>query len=90
MSKNHSPVFSPSPGSAVARRPNPEKISIKLQDIPSNRKFSALFNGICCQFVSVEEKMTGGSLHKTLEILGGINHYTFFIIARVTSINRNF
>ena len=76
--------------SAVAKRLNPEKMSIKLQDIPSNRKFSALFNGICCKFVSVEEKITRRSLHKTLEFLGGINHCMFFIITRVTSINRNF
>ena len=60
--------------SVVARRPNPEKISMKLQDIPSNRKFSALFNRICCKFVFVEEKITRRSLHKTLEFLGGINH----------------
>ena len=69
--------------SVVARRP-------KLQGIPSNRKFSALFNGICCKFVSVREKITRRSFHKKLEFLGGINHCTFFIITRVTTINRNF
>ena len=68
--------------SVVARRP-------KLQGIPSNRKFSALFNGICCKFVSVREKITGRSFHNAFEFLGGINHCTFFIITRVTSINRN-
>ena len=70
--------------------PNPEKMSIKLQYIPSNRKFSALFNGICCQFVSGGEKITRRSLHKKLEFLDNINHCTFFFITRVTSINRNF
>ena len=78
------------PHSAVARRPNPEKISIKLQDIPSIRKFSALFNGIGCKFVSVGEKITRRSLHVTLAFLGSINHCMFLIIIRVASVNRTF
>ena len=89
MSRKIEPIFN-QPCSAVAKRLNPEKIPIKLQYIPSNRKFFALFNGICCQFVSVEEKIIRHILHKTLEFLGGRNHCTFFIIVRVTSINRNF
>ena len=32
---------------------NPEIIIINRQDIPIHRKFSALFDGICCHFVSV-------------------------------------
>ena len=36
---------------------NLKVICIKLQVIPSDRKFSQLFNGITCHFVSVGEKM---------------------------------
>ena len=36
---------------------NLKVICIKLQVIPSDRKFSRLFNGITCHFVSVGEKM---------------------------------
>ena len=66
--------------SAVARRPNPEKISIKLQYIPSNRKFSALFNGLCCKFVSAGEKIKRCNFHKTLEFMGGKNSNVFFAV----------
>ena len=59
---------------------NPEKMSKKLQDIPSNKKFSVLFNGICCKFVSVREKKYKTQFAQKLEFLGGIfHHYSSYI-----------
>ena len=33
------------------------RTSMKYQFMPLNRKFSQLFNGITCHFISIEQKM---------------------------------
>ena len=50
-----SPIAANIYGSPVDSKSNPEISCLNRQDKPLDRRFSALYDGISCQFVGVEQ-----------------------------------